>query len=193
MKLRTMLVWLLSGYSLFNYSSVFAGEKYVLDPDHSFVAWQISHFGFSTPTGKWFAKGTINLDEQNPQNSEVTVEIKVANIVTGLPKLDAHLRTSDFFDVSKYPTATFTSDLVTLTGKNTADVLGILTIHGVSKPVTLHVKLNKHDVSPASDQMTVGFTANAEIKRSEFGITTYLPGLGDEVKLSIEAEGIRNA
>ena len=99
----------------------------------------------------------------------------------------------DFFDVNKYPTATFVSDHVNLTGNNTADVQGILTVHGISRPITLHVKLNKHGMHPMTDKISAGFTANAALKRSEFGIMTYLPGLGDDVKLEIEVEAGKDA
>jgi len=193
MKHRHLLAAILSSFAIIGSSAVYAQENYTLDPDHSYVGWKISHFGFSQPSGKWFANGNVTIDEDNPQNSKVNITIKVADMVTGIPKLDDHLRSKDFFDTNKYPLATFVSNTVTLTANNSANVQGMLTIHGITRPVTLHVKLNKHDISPLTDKMTAGFTASTEIKRSEFGITTYLPGLGDEVKLAIEVEAIRNA
>lgn len=168
--------------------NAFAAEKYTLDPMHSFVTWHINHFGFSNPSGKWVANGTLLLDEKNPQNSKVTATITVANVVTGIPALDKHLQQEMFFDVAKYPTATFVSKKVNVTGKDTANVEGILTLHGVSKPVTLNVKLNKSGVNPVNDKMTVGFTASTKIKRSDFDITAFSNGLGDEVIIDIEAE-----
>lgn len=166
-----------------------AAETYILDPMHTYVAWHVSHFGFSRPSGKWLAEGTLLLDEQKPQNSKVDVTIKVSDLITGIPKLDEHLKSKDFFDVEQFPTATFVSDKVDVTGKKTATVYGMLTLHGVSKPVVLHVILNKMDISPISNKKTVGFSATAEIKRSDFGMNAYLPGVGNEVKLDIEAEG----
>ncbi len=114
-------------------------------------------------------------------------------MITGIPKLDEHMRGEDFFDTAKYPTATFVSDKVTVTGADTAKVQGMLTLHGVTKPVTLNVKLNKAAMSPITNKMTAGFTATAVIKRSDFGMNTYLPNLGDEVKLSIEVEAVKSA
>ena len=87
--------------------------------------------------------------------------------------------------LKKFQTATFVSNKINVTGKNTAKIQGILTLHGVSKPVTLDVKLNKVGDSPITHKRTGGFTATANLKRSDFGITQYIPGLGDEVKLNI--------
>jgi len=170
-----------------------ASETYTIDPNHSYVLWHISHFDFSHPSGKWLvAEGTINLDKDKPQNSKVNVLIHVNDMITGIPELDKHLKSSSFFDTEKYPQATFVSDKVTLTGKNTADVHGILTVHGVSKPITLNVKLNKMGMSPITNKETVGFAATTNLKRSDFGISAYLPGLGDQVQINIEAEAFKS-
>lgn len=167
---------------------IFAAETYVLDPMHTYVLWHINHLGFSTQSGKWAAEGNLVLDEKKPQNSKVNAVIHIANMVTGIPELDKHLKAPLFFDVEKFPTATFVSNKVELTGKKSAKVIGILTVHGVSKPVTLDVKLNKMGENPISNKMSVGFSATTKIKRSDFGIVTFLPQLGDEVKINIEAE-----
>ena len=165
-----------------------AADTYTLDPTHTSVVWSINHFGFSNPWGKFsMITGTLNLDEQKPELSKVTVTVPVANNLTGIPKLDEHLASKDFFDVATYPTATFVSDKVMLTGKSTATVDGTLTLHGVSKPETLYVTLNKIGENMMKKK-TAGFSATATIKRSDFGINTYLPMLGDEVKLFIESE-----
>jgi polyisoprenoid-binding protein YceI len=167
-------------------------ETYTLDPTHSYVLWHINHFGFSNPSGKWMAAGTLSLDEKNPKNSKVNVTINIADIQTGVAKLDEHLKDKDFFDVAQFPTATFISDTVTPTGKSSAKVHGILTVHGISKPVILDVILNKLGQSPITNKKTAGFTASTEIKRTDFGIDKYTPGLGDEVKINIEAEATLN-
>lgn len=163
-------------------------QTYTLDPAHSYVEWHISHFGFSNPSGKWFVNGTLLLDEHHPQRSKVNVTINVADMVTGIPKLDEHLKDKDFFDVVEYPTATFVSNKVQLTGQYTANVHGTLTLRGVAKPVTLDVTLNKKGMSVINKKETVGFTATTVLKRSDFGMKAYLPGLGDEVRINIESE-----
>src|SRR5579872_423177 len=175
-------------FSFLLIGSAQAADTYTFDPGHSYVLWHINHFGFSNPSGKWFANGTLILDEMKPENSKVDVTIQTASIDTGIPKLDEHLKSKDFFDVKQYPTATFVSNKIKMTGKDSAKVFGTLTLHGVSKPVVLNVKLNKLGVSPISNKQTAGFTATTTLKRSDFDIKAYLPGLGDEVKIDIEAE-----
>jgi polyisoprenoid-binding protein YceI len=174
------------------FSAQATSETYKLDPSHSYVLWHINHFGFSNPSGKWMADGTIIVDESKPQNAKVSINIPVGNIITGIPKLDEHLKTAEFFDVDKFPTATFVSNKITLTSKDTAKMQGILTLHGISKPITLNVKLNKIGDSPITHKRTAGFTATAQLKRSDYGIKTYLPGLGDDVKLNIEVEAFKD-
>ncbi len=169
-----------------------APETYTLDSSHSYVMWHINHFGFSNPSGKWMVDGTLILDETKPQNSKVDVTIHMDGLSTGVAKLDEHLKSEDFLDVAKYPTATFVSDKVTMTGKGSAKVHGMLTVHGVSKPVTLDVKLNKLGMSPIANKKTAGFAATAKLKRSDFGISKYLPGLGDDVTINIESEANLN-
>ena len=176
---------------LFFTVSAQAAETLTLDPQHTYVLWHIKHFGFSTQAGKWYASGTLILDKDKPQNSKVNATIQVADMITGIPELDKHLKGKLFFDVEQFPTATFVSNKVVVTGKKTAKVHGILTVHGISKPVILDVILNKAGMNPINDKMTVGFTASTKIKRSNFAINTLIPGLADEVTIDIEAEAYK--
>ena len=165
-----------------------AADNYVLDSNHTNIDFRISHFGFSNPSGKFTkAQGTLVLDEANPANSKITVTLSLNDIVTGVEKLDEHLKSKDFFDVAQFPSVNFVSTSVKVTGKDTADVTGNLTLHGVTKPVTLAVHLNKIGTNMRGLK-TAGFGATTMIKRSEFGITTYVPALGDDVTLTIESE-----
>lgn len=173
-------------------NTIWATESFTIDPNHTAVLWHISHFGFSSPSGKWYANGQLVLDETTPQNSKVNITIQVEDIVTGIPELDKHLKGKQFFDVSQFPTATFVSDKVDITGKDTANVQGNLHIRGITKPVTLQVKLNKVGENPINNKKTVGFTANTTLKRSDFGMTTLIPGLGDEVQIDIQAEAFKD-
>jgi polyisoprenoid-binding protein YceI len=159
-----------------------------LDPQHSYLIWHAEHLGFSSQTGKWYVNGTLSIDKEKPENSKVNVSVKIADLITGLPELDKHLLGPLFFDAAKFPTADFVSDKVEVLSKTSAKVHGILTLHGVSKPVTLDVTLNKIGKNPINDKDTVGFTAKTEIKRSDFNIKSLLPQVGDDVKIEIGAE-----
>jgi polyisoprenoid-binding protein YceI len=102
--------------------------------------------------------------------------------------LTGELKSAQWFDAAKYPTITFKSTQVTPTGKDSADVTGDLTFHGATHPVTLHVKFNAAGPHPFNKKYTVGFNAEGHLKRSEFGQTTYVPMIGDDVTLIISAE-----
>lgn len=167
-----------------------AAETYDFDPTHTMVNWQANHFGFSNPTGKFpFVTGHFVLDEKNPAASKVEAVIELAKISTGDEKFDAHLKNADFFNVEKYKTAKFVSNKVEVTGKDTAKVYGTLTLLDKTNPVVLDVTLNKIGENPMSKKKTSGFTAVTSIKRSDYGITYAIPGVSDDVKLHIEAEG----
>ncbi|MFO1259405.1 MAG: YceI family protein [Gammaproteobacteria bacterium] len=173
-------------------NTAWTAESFTIDPNHTAVLWHIDHFGFSKPSGKWYANGQLVLDESTPQNSKVNITIQVGELVTGIPELDKHLKGKQFFEITRFPTATFVSDKVEVTGKDSANVQGKLDVRGISKPVTLQVKLNKVGENPINNKKTVGFTASTTLKRSDFGMTTLLPGLGDEVQIDIEAEAFKD-
>ncbi len=169
----------------------FAADVYKLEPTHTSVTFQYTHFGFSHPTGKFMnAVGSVSLDEKAPANSSVEVSFAIAGLDTGVAALDTHLKSPDFFDAAKFPTATFKSTKVELTGADTAKVTGDLTIKGVTKPVTLNVKLNQKAIHPMMKKMDAGFTATGSIKRSDFGMGAYVPAVSDQIDLYIEAEAI---
>lgn len=164
-------------------------ETYQLDPMHTYVLWSTSHVGYSIQTGKFvLVDGTITFDEAKPQNSKLNVIIHTDNIVTGIPKLDKHLRSKDFLNVENYPTATFVSDKIIVTSKNTGKIYGKLTLLGVTKPTILDVKLLKTGIHPITDKKSLGFSATGKIKRSDFGMKYFVPAVGDEITLNIGAE-----
>jgi polyisoprenoid-binding protein YceI len=189
---KNVVSFFIACLSLFFFTvSVQAAETFTLDPQHTYVLWHIKHLGFSTQAGKWYASGTLIFDKDKPENSKVNATIQVADVVTGIAELDKHLKGKLFFDVAQYPTATFVSDKTTMTSKTTAKVHGTLTLHGVSKPIVLDVKFNQVGINPVTDKMTAGFSATTQLKRSDFGINTLLPGLSDEVKINVEAEAYK--
>lgn len=187
--LKSIVKSIVISASFFMLTSALASEeKYQFDPNHTFVVFQINHLGFSTQTGKWPANGTLILNQAHPEKSKVDVTIKINDMITGNSELNKHLEGALFFDATKFPTATYTSNKVILTSKDAATAEGVLTLHGVSKPVTLHIILNKIGKNPVNDQMSVGFSATTEINRSEFDVKGFIPAVSDAVKLNIEAE-----
>jgi len=167
----------------------FSADVYSFDPLHTNINWSASHFGFSSPSGKFTdADGTVIIDEKNPSLSKVDVVIKTNSLSTGLEKFDKHLKSNDFLDVENFPTAKFVSDKVVVVQKNTAKVHGKLTLKGVSLPIVLDVKLNKIGINPFSQKKTIGFSASTQIKRSDFNINYGIPGISDIIKINIESE-----
>ncbi|WP_298162355.1 YceI family protein [Brevundimonas sp.] len=166
---------------------------YKLDPSHGKITWAINHLGFSTYRGQFTnVSADLTLDPANPSASTLNASVPLADVDPADDALKAHLQTPDFFDVAQFPTASFvaTSIVVDADDATEADVTGNLTLHGVTRPVTLEVQFNQAGPSMGG-VYKVGFDGETTIKRSEFGITTYLPALGDEVELHIEGEFVK--
>ncbi len=165
--------------------------SYTIDPAHTYPHFAISHLGFSTLHGRFnHTRGKLIIDEAAHSGS-VEVVIDAASIDTAHKKRDDHLRSPDFLNAVEFPEITYRSSHVTL-HDGSATVAGELTIMGVSRPVTLDVQHIKCGVNPISKKAACGFDASATIKRSDFGITYGLPGIGDEMQLTFEVEAIRD-
>lgn len=162
---------------------------YKIDPDHSKITWSVSHFGFSTYIGQFATvNATMKLDPKNLGATVLDAAIDTNSLGTLNAALDKHLKSPDFLDTAKFPTATFHATKVTQTGERTADIAGDLTLHGVTKPVVLQAVFNQAGPNPMVKTYQLGFAGSAKIRRSEFGITAYVPNISDEVTLTFEAE-----
>ncbi|MEM7618527.1 MAG: YceI family protein [Pseudomonadota bacterium] len=167
-------------------------ETYTFDKAHTQILFFVNHLGFSNSQGEFHEyDGAFTFDRDNPENSNVNVTIQTTSIDMDDDKWDAHMKNEDFFNVDKFPEMTFNSTGVEVTGENTANITGDLTILGVTQPVTLAVTHNKSAKHPFSGKFVAGFSAAAKIKRSDFGMNYGLPAIGDEVNLMIEVEGFR--
>ncbi|QNN47777.1 polyisoprenoid-binding protein [Thermomonas brevis] len=163
---------------------------YQLDPSHTDVLVQWTHFGFSQPSAQFgISEGTLIWDADDVSKSSVQVSIPVAAIDTFVDKLDEHLKSGDFFDAGKFPNATFKSTSVAAAGTNKLTVTGDLTIKDITKPVTLDVTLNGAGEHPMLKKQAIGFSATGTIKRSDFGVGAYAPNVSDDVQLRITTEG----
>lgn len=173
-------------------SALAAPTTYTLDAGHTQVVFAWNHLGFSNPTAQ-FGKieGTLNFDPAAPTKSTLAVTIALASVNSNVPKLDEHLRDADYFDVAKFPEATFKSTKVEQgSSADKLTVTGDLTLHGVTKPVVLDVTINKVGKHPMRDAQAAGFDATATLKRSDFGIDKYVPNISDDIKLRITTEAI---
>lgn len=163
--------------------------SYVLDPAHGKITWSVDHMGFSTYIGQFSGvSADLQLDSANPAASRLDASVKMDSVGTFSDGLDKHLKTADFFDTAKHPTATFRATSIRRTDADSADIAGNLTLRGVTKPIVIKADFNQAGVNPVSKLYTVGFDGKATIKRSDFGISYGLPMLGDEVTLQLEAE-----
>lgn len=166
-------------------------QTFAFDKKHTQVLFEVSHLGFSTSTGKFLDfDGHFTFDPEKPENGgNVEVTINTASIDMGDEAWDNHLKNEDFFNVTEFPTMIFKSTRVEVdSDKDEADLYGDLTLLGVTKPVKLEVDLNKCGDHPMSGALTCGFSAEGELKRSDWGMTYGLPGVGDAVKLRITVE-----
>ena len=159
---------------------------YEVDPSHTQIGFSISHLGLTNFSGLFAgASGTLRLDPAKPTESTLEIAIATASVTTTVPALNEQLKGDQWFDTAHFPTATFTSTKIVWAGKQSATIVGDLTLHGVTKPVTLEAHLVGSGVNPLDKAFTAGFEATGAIKRSDFGIKTYLPLLGDDVHLTI--------
>ena len=166
-----------------------AGVSYKLDPTHTNVLASWSHFGFSHPSAHFGAvDGTLVYDEKHVAKSSVEVTLPLSGLDSFVPKLDAHLKSADFFDAEKFPAITFKSTKVEDLGGGKLRITGDLTVKGTTRPVVLAAQLNKAGDHPMTKRPTVGFDATTTIKRSEFGVGAYVPNVGDEITLRITTE-----
>jgi polyisoprenoid-binding protein YceI len=164
-----------------------SGGSYKVDGGHTQIVFAYDHMGFTNNVGV-FAEptGTLTLDKAKPSASTVSIDVPIANLKTGVAKLDEHLLKADFFDVAKFPTAKFVSTSVKAEGTG-ATITGNLTIKGITKPVTLDAEFYGAGANPMNKQENVGFVATGSIKRSDFGLGYAVPVVGDAVELKIIA------
>ena len=163
---------------------------YQLDPTHTDVLAQWTHFGFSQPSAHFgISDGTLVYDAADVTKSSVQVTMPITGIDSFVDKLDEHLASGDFFDAGKFPNATFKSTSVAAAGTNKLTVTGDLTIKDITKPVTLDVTLNGAGEHPMLKKQAIGFSATATIKRTDFGVGAYAPNVSDDVQLRITTEG----
>jgi polyisoprenoid-binding protein YceI len=164
---------------------------YTLEPDYTQGVFRWVHLGFSSPAAQFSqGQGTLEFDEMNPTHSSIVVTIPLSTLYTGVPALDEDFRSHTFFDTERFPSATFRSTKVEKASANRLRVTGELTLHGVTKPVVLEVRMVKIGTNPRTSLPTVGFDASTTLKRSDFGMGKYVPQVSDEIRLEIITQAV---
>jgi len=170
-----------------------------IDPAHSAIHFSVRHMMISNVRGEFERfDGTIDLDEQNPENTTVEIRIDAASINTREDQRDGHLRSADFLDAENHPHLTFKSTRVERTGENTAGLHGNLTIRDITNPVVLEVEHAGILTNPWGN-LSAGFEARTKINRKDWNLTwnqALEAGgvlVGDEIKIEIEVELLKEA
>jgi polyisoprenoid-binding protein YceI len=191
-----MKLLLISVLCLVVIASPVGAETYKFDPARSKIAFQLRHL-LGTARGEFHKfTGTIDFDREHPERSTVTAAIQVASIDTKIAKRDQHLRSADFFDTAKFPEITFRSRAVKRTGADSGDITGDLTMHGITRPITLHVKLASPITGDSLPARTRWQVTTDPIHRKDFnlvfsGSTEAISGIGQDVMPAIEIEAVR--
>lgn len=165
-----------------------APGRYATDPSHTLIGYSVNHFGFNDYFGIFGnATGTLDIDPARPEQAKVAIDVPLTGLVNASAKLTEHMLGTDFFDAARHPGARFVSTRIIpdAADRTKARIEGELTIRGVTRPVTLAARFTGAGVNPMSRKATIGFQAEAVIKRSEFGMTYALGPVGDAVTLDI--------
>jgi polyisoprenoid-binding protein YceI len=173
-------------------ASAFAAPvTYTLDPAHTYPSFAADHFGgLSVWRGKFNSTSGKVVYDKDAKSGSLDVTVDINSINFGMPKLDEHAKSAEIFDAAKYPTAIFSGKFTKFNGSAPAEAQGTLTMHGVTKPVTLKVDSFKCIQSPLTKKEVCGVEVSSTINRADFGVNygdKY--GFNQEVKLQIQAEG----
>jgi polyisoprenoid-binding protein YceI len=165
-------------------------ESYQVDTVHSFVHFKVRHFGVGNVWGRFNQlTGSVAVNDADPAKSSIQVEVKTDSLDTGNQKRDQHLKGPDFFNVKQFPAISFKSKEVKKEGE-AYQVAGDLTLHGVTKPLTVKVERLGAGKDPMGG-VRAGYETTFTVKRSEFGMSTMVGPVGDEVQLTVSAEAVK--
>ena len=171
--------------------AVAAPETYVLDSAHSYPRFSYNHFGYSTQVSRFNKTTGKIIYDKEAKTASVDIVIDTTSVDSGFPVFNEHLRSEDFFDTAKYPTATFKSTKVIFEGDKPSAIEGDLTIKGITKPVTLTVTTFHAMPHPTNKKDAIGANAFTTVKRSEFNAGKYAPNVGDEIRIDLGVEAIK--
>ncbi len=189
-KQLTTLALALAAASL-NTAAFAAPETYVADSSHTFSRFSYSHFGYSTQQSRFNKNSGKVVFDKVAKTGSVDIVIDTKSVDTGNDTFNEHIQGEDFLDTAKYPTATFKSTRVIFEGDKPAKIEGNLTLKGVTKPVTLTVTSFQAMPHPMLKKDAIGANAYTVVKRSEFNAGKYAPYVGDDVRIEVAIEAIK--
>jgi polyisoprenoid-binding protein YceI len=183
---RTLLLPLLAALTLTSH----AADTYKIDPVHSSIVFGIMHLGVTNVYGRFNdVSGNVVFDKENPAKSSIELEVKVDSVDTHEPKRDQHLKSPDFFNAKQFPVMAFKSTKVQVSG-NDYKITGEFTLHGVTKPITIDFKKGA-EAKGMQGELRAGGETQFTVKRSDYGMKFMPDALGDEVKIIVSLEGIK--
>lgn len=177
--------------ALLGASAFAAPVTYTLDPNHTYPSFAADHFGgLSVWRGKFDSSSGKVVYDKEAKSGSIEVTVQMNSIDFGMPKLNEHAKSPEIFDAAKYPTATYMGKFTKWSGATPTEAEGTLTMHGVTKPVTLHIDSFKCQQNPQSKKEVCGADATATLNRADFGVDYGVKyGFKQEVQLQIQVEG----
>jgi polyisoprenoid-binding protein YceI len=164
---------------------------YAIDPGHTFVTFEALHFGTSTSRGRFDKKeGTIQFDRAG-KTGKVDITIDTGSVSTGVAGFDTHLKSKDFFNSAEVPTARFVSDKFSFAGDKVTEVAGTLTLLGKTNPVVLKAANFNCYINPRLQREVCGGDFETTIQRSQWGMSYGLPTIPDNIRLTVQIEGVK--
>lgn len=190
MKLKFALIALLAAGAAS--TSALAADSYTIDPSHTYPSFEADHMGLSVWRGKFTkTSGTITLDRA-AKTGTMDITIDASSVDFGHAKLNEHVKSAEVFDVAKFPTATYKGTSIKFDGDKPVAVMGELTLHGVTKPVSLQINKFTCIQHPMLKREVCGADASATFNRADFGVSYGVPRFAPETKLEIQVEAIKN-
>lgn len=173
-------------------TSAFAADSYTIDKNHTFPVFEVNHLGFSTQRGRFNnASGKITLDLAGKSGS-VDLTIDTTSLDMGFETWKQHMSEEGFFNVGKFPTIIFKSNKLVFDGDKVVAAEGSFTLLGMTKPLRLTVSNFRCGTHPMNKKAMCGADITTTLKRSDYGMTKYLPAIGDEVKISSPVEAYKD-
>ncbi len=169
-----------------------AADSYTVDPGHTFPSFEINHLGYSTQRGRFDNNSGKIVVNSVAKSGSIDLLVDVTSINMVVPALTKHLLSEDFFNAAKFKSMSFKSDKLIFEGDKLVAAEGVFTLLGVSKPLRLTVTHYRCGEHPMNKKAMCGADVTATIKRSDFGMTKYLPAIGDEVNINASVEAFKD-